>query len=291
MRMLRRGYLKTTLGALAGSAAAGLVRGNSFAPGATLVYEFGKKFSLNPRDPVPADEVRVLGGYLRNYVLPQGAMPPEGGWTAVFDLLDVSLPAKKGAGELVMFNSLLGQVAVSRRAGATDYQIQQHFRPAGPLDELAARIRCSGDDLRSIQDYELLWKSSGVMTYARNEAGTVQSGGLHISSGSRTDFFAINNPLATLWTLMDAVRLLPASAGWSRRFAMYMDLSSLRRDQVLRFVRTGNVQTADGIVPVRFYEQTGGGIQPIHYAVDEMQRTLFVTQGLLGWGLNRIERI
>ena len=291
MKMLRRNYLKTTLGAVAGGVAAGLARGEAFEAGTALVYESGKKFPLNPGDPVPADEVRVLGGYLRNYIVPQGALPSEGGWRAVFDILDAVLIEKKGGGDLVMSNSLLGQVAVSRRAGTTDYQIQQHFRPAGPADELTARIHCSGDDLYSVQQYELLWKSSGTMTYARNEAGTVQSGGLHVFSGPLTDFFAIHNPLTTLWTLMDAVRLLPASDGWSRRFTMYMDLSSLRRNQVLRFVRAGTVQTADGMVPVRFYEQTGEGIQPIHYAVDEMQRTLFVTQGLLGWGLNRIERI
>ena len=39
---------------------------------------------------------------------------------------------------------------------------------------------------------------------------------------------------------------------------------------------------------LHFYRHLGAGINPIHYAVDQQQRTLFVTHGQLGWALNKI---
>lgn len=287
--MRRRGYLKTTLGAFAGRAAMGLARGDSFAPVAPLVYEAGKKFPLESRGAVPPDEVRVLAGYLSNWFLPEGAMPEQGGWRAVFDLLDYSA-TRTGSEGPVMTNSLLGQVAIQRVLGASEYRIQQHFRPCFAAEELSASVDCNEDEVRSIRGYELLWKSSGPQPYERREAGRLEEGGLCISDGSPKERQVCHHRLTTLWTLMDAVRFLPASGDWGRRFDLHMDLSSLRRNQRIRFRRFGEVPTAKGPVPVRFYEQTGEGIQPIHYAVDEENRTLLVTQGLLGWGLNRIER-
>ncbi|MGE4490384.1 MAG: hypothetical protein AB7E95_12660, partial [Kiritimatiellales bacterium] len=79
--------------------------------------------------------------------------------------------------------------------------------------------------------------------------------------------------------------------GQSHEFDMYMDLSSLRRNQTLSFAGRGQVALAEGIQELNFYEQLGEGTAPIHYAVDQQQRTLFITQGQLGWGLNRIEEI
>ncbi len=259
--------------------------------GGKLTGDAGNLFVVPPGGTLPDDEVRILGGYLHRYVPPQGLIPPEGGWSILYDLIDVTLPEKAGA-SVALSNSILGTVAIRRDLGSSEYHIQMNFHPAGSVEEVSATIHCNPDDLFSIRDYELDWTFSGVnRPYVRHEAGLVQPGGLRVSSGGSSDVVKIGNPLTTLWSMMDAVRCLPPSGGWSRRFDMYMDLSSLRRNQTLQYARSTGIRTAAGLLPVHLYEQTGTGIQPIHYAVDEMQRILFVTQGQLGWALNRIERV
>jgi hypothetical protein len=298
MKTTRRYCIKSGLagaGLLAGSGAA---RGFAFTlsgAGVGLNYDPKLSFPLKPDFEVPPDEVRMLGGYIHSYTPPEGSMDIEGGWTAVFDMLSFSsIPGHPSApSDPPMTNSMIGQVALSRRRGSTDYRVQMDFRPTGATEEITALIRCGSDPLRSLRDYELTWNcktANSAIAYTRNEAGSVQSGALQTVSGAITESFSVNRPLTSLWTLFDAVRLMPAQAGWMQEFDLWMDLSSLRRNQRLCYCGSGTVQTASGVLPLRFYEQTGTGTTPVHYAVDEQQRALFITQGQLGWGLNRIER-
>jgi hypothetical protein len=296
MKINRRNCLKAGLAGAGFYAGAGLCKAlGQDTCCETLAFTPGKSFSLNPNLPVPPDEMRLLGGYIHNYRLPDGLMEPDGGWTAVFDMLGFSATPEyeKNANTAAMSNEVMGQVSVSRPRGKTEYHIRMNFLPTRAVEDVMAVIRCNDDELASIRDYELVWnfKSDSQAGYTRREAGAVRPGELQILSESFTDSFKTGNPLTCLWTLFDAVRRLPAEAGSVRTADMYMDLSSLRRNQRIRFGGGGQVQTAAGTVPLKFYEQTGEGSPPIHYAVDEQQRTLFVTQGQLGWGLNRIARM
>jgi hypothetical protein len=285
IRMNRRRYLKGML--LAGGALAKPAFAMSEA-GVNLSYDETRDYVLRQGGTLPPDEVRILGGYLGEYLSPAGRMGQAGGWTAVYDVLGYKSD-KKTKGPL-MSNVPLGQVSISRKKDASEYRIHMHFRPLAAVEEVSALIRCRPDELRSIREYELSWTSSAAMPYVRREAGVVESGGFRVAAHGGAEFFSTQRPLVSLWTLMDAVRFLPASNDRIHEMDLYMDLSCLRRDQRLRYVRSGEIQTAAGGVPVRFYEQTGIGIQPIHYAVDETNRMLFVTQGQLAWGLNRIEK-
>jgi hypothetical protein len=87
---------------------------------------------------------------------------------------------------------------------------------------------------------------------------------------------------------MVAVRNLPASRFATKKFNMYMDLSSLQINHLLDYSGKKTCRVGNTSIDLTFYRHLGAGINPIHYAVDQQQRTLFVTHGQLGWALNKI---
>jgi hypothetical protein len=291
MTMQRRTFLKSAAGGLCLLASLSARR----AQAAELKYDPKRMFPLSSSDGIPPDELRILAGYIEAFSLPAGTMAPSGGWTAVYDILKVELESKrnKGAKKEIMSNAVMGQVAITRPAGSSDYRIEMLYQPTGAFEKVEAHLVCAADPLASIRRYEATWSCSSPkpkISYSRQEAGAVESGALEVVAGNAADRFEINHPLTCLWTLMDAVRFLPPKSGWKQEFDLYADLSALRRNQVLSYSGTGQVKLASGPLKVNFYQQTGAGSPPIHYAVDEQQRTLFVTQGQQAWGLNRIER-
>lgn len=292
--MKRREFIAKNLGAgLAVST--GAICGGLPASAADLNYDSKKKWSLSVQGTVPPDEVRLLAGYIGAYHVPDGAMPKSGGWKVVYDMLKFDAQPsykKKKAAAPVMYNSSLGQVAVSRPGRDPEYHIQMVYSPTAAVEEVDVQLYCNTDDVASIRNYEMTWRCSSRdpdITYSRKEIGRVGSGELMVSAQAYTDRFRIQKSLTSLWTLMDAVRFLPTQAGWKKNFDMYMDLSCMRRNQILQYSKESVIQTAGGEVPVSFYRQIGEGIEPIHYTVDAQKRVLFVTQGQLGWALNRIE--
>lgn len=262
--------------------------------GAELVYDLQRKFPLS-KGVVPSDEVRMLAGYLESFSPPKGTMGKQGGWTAVYDILKFeATPAYKKDSKTPMYNMVLGQVAITRRATSSVYEIEMACQPTRSVESVKARISCSDSPLAALKDWEMEWSCRGrgeELSYTNRERAVVGPDYFEVASRGHADRFELKQPLTCLWTLMDAVRWLPAKTGWRRDFDMYMDLSSLRRNQSLAFSGSGQVALATGLEEMDFYEQLGEGIEPIHYAVDERQRTLFVTQGQLGWGLNRIEEV
>jgi len=277
MQILRRTWIKM----LAASAAMSPVLSM-----AAKADDAGKRYILPLDGPVPPDEVKILGGYLTQYTPPAELMSPKGGWRAVYDIL--AFETDKKIRKRQMVNSVMGQVAVTRAPGSSDYQIQMQYTPAQGLVDASASIRCNADAIRSIREYELTWQAG---SFVRREAGTVLSDAMKVAAVDGAEALPLQNSPTCLWTLLDAVRLLPADPSKKYSFDLFMDLSSVRRSQKLAFARADEVMTASGKIPVHFFRQTGTGVEPIHYAVDEQQRTLFATQGQLGWGLNRIERV
>jgi hypothetical protein len=257
-------------------------------------------FPLLQGDPVPSDELRQLAGYLKTYRPPEGALPAEGGWTAVYDIVHLSTDQPKikkkkkekvTAAPSVMANMVCGQVAVTRGRGAPEYRVRMQWSPTPAVENVEALLRCNADAVASLRDYEMTWSCASPVpgvAYTRRETGTVRDGALEVVAGSLRDSFELKHPLACLWTLFDAVRHLPEGGSGAGPFDMHMDLSSLRCNQTLAFSGKGRAPAADGPLEVAFYRQLGVGIQPIHYAVDSRRRTLFATQGQLGWALNRI---
>jgi hypothetical protein len=281
MELLRRTCLKTLAAGMAVPSVFGAASGKD----AELTYDAGRKYVLKPGGALPPDEVKILGGFLQEYTPPSAEMNPNGGWTAVYDILHFEGPKK--VKNMLITNKVAGQVAITRSSASPEYRVRQKYIPTHSEEEISVSVRCNPDEIRSVQDYEMVWKCASFM---RREAGSVQSSALKVAAGPGVESLEVKHPVAAFWTLLDAVRLLPESVAENCRFDLFMDLSSLRRNQTLRFTRSGAIRTAAGALPVRFCQQTGQGVVPIHYAIDGQNRTLFATQGQLGWALSRIER-
>lgn len=262
--------------------------------GVELVYDRQRTFPMM-KETVPPDAVRMLGGYLEAFSPPKGMMAADGGWTAVYDIVRffTKAPYEEVSGA-VTYNTVMGQVAIGKPASAPDYEVQMSYRPTPSLELVKARIACADSPVAALKSWELEWECQGGKTelsYTNHERAVVAADHFSVASFGKTERFELKQPLTCLWPLMDAVRWLPPETGWSHGFDMYMDLSTLRRNQSLSFAGRGQVALATGLQNMNFYEQLGEGTTPIHYAVDDQQRTLFVTQGQLGWALNRIEGI
>ena len=275
--MFRRNYIKTVFGLIAG----GAVMPRLMAAGTPLKapepdFKEGEKFPLKQVDPQLADELRMIGGVLQKYRMPAPVKPSGSVRVSFYDLFDANIT--QGSRTPVLINSRIGQIAVARRLNAPEFAVRQRFAPVvggGVTEEVSASVNCNVDEIFSVREYETVWASSATaLPFVRREAGAGKPA----------------LPLTVSWILMDAAGALPANEK-IYRFDMLSDMTSLRRNQQLQFVRNETVPAADMQIPVKLFMQTGAGIPPIHYAVDEFNRTLFVTQGVLSWALNRIEYI
>lgn len=285
--MRRRDFIKCAL-------AAALLTGLRVrqAQAAEMGYDPKRAFALPPGGPVPPDEMRLLAGYIAAFTLPEGDLPKAGGWTAVYDMIQISMGNKIKPGKPPMTNSIFGRVALSKPSDAPDYGVRMVATPTPAVEQVDATLHCNADAVASLRDYNLNWRceaqNNSAVNYTLRESGRVDKGRWVVTSGAISDGMEIGTRLTAQPVLFDAVRHLPATGDWREDFNMLADFSSLRRNQSLRFSGRATLDTAGGPLAVRFYEQLGEGVPPIHYAVDDRDRTLFVTQGQLGWGLAEI---
>jgi hypothetical protein len=288
MQTGRRSFLKSSAGALL---LAGLRARQTQA--ADLTYNPKQTFKLLAGDTVPPDQVRQMGAYLEAVSVSEGALPASGGWTALYDMVELEVFNRPRPGRPMMVNSVYGRVALTKPSAVPEYRCRMVCTPTNAIETVDAQVRCEDDALASLRDYNLSWEcrapGTPAVDYVRRESGRVGAGTWSVVSTGGTEKRSINSRLTARWLLFDRVRHLSATDGWRESFDMLDDFSSLRRNQMLRFCGRATLEVGGCPLPLRFYEQLGEGILPTHYAVDDQNRTLFVTQAHLGWALAGVE--
>ena len=121
-----------------------------------------------------------------------------------------------------------------------------------------------------------------------DEKGRCDDGRIRIESDNHEYGFSAKNPVVTQWTVLDFLmrRANPAS---DVTFDLLQDLSLFKPSQVLTSDDATAVRLKDGrSLSLQTCAQTGQGVLPIHYLLDEQRRPQLVTNSILSWSLAQL---
>jgi hypothetical protein len=182
-------------------------------------------------------------------------------------------------------NTIYGSLTIQREQSDAEitYHIHQKTRIGGEPTILNADIICNLDDTLKF------WT---LRTHREDKNGTPvpiselrenwKNDNGHIQSQDGVYEYHATHPVLSLWTLPHI--LMRESLSLPITFDMLQDLSLFRPNQTL---------TDDGPATLdsgtyKTYAQTGEGILPIHYLLDEHRRPQLITFGLIAWSLTDI---
>jgi len=189
-------------------------------------------------------------------------------------------------------NSVVGKLEIAGKSteGQVVYEITQNTKIGGVDNVMQAEIVCNADPLHSIRSWRL--KSHEV---GRNgqvdplsklaEDGRCENGKIRIESGRDHCDRTATHPVVTQWHVPG---LLMRSADRNLRvtFDLLRDASLLKPNQVLAYDGQVDVPVKGGrTLVLESYAQTGEGILPTHYLLDEKRRVQLVTCSFLSWAL------
>ncbi len=204
-------------------------------------------------------------------------------------------------------NSVLGRVTIERQASGdmVVFEVNQRTRIGGMDNFLEVRIVCEANDLNSVRNWtlnsystaagrrvgtrELADDGGASPTLQLSEKGWCDGGRIRIDSDNHGYGFSARNPVVTQWTVMDFLirKATPAS---DVTFDLLQDLSLFKPEQSLVYDDVMPISLKDGAsLELRSYAQTGQGVLPIHYLLDEQRRPQLVTNSILSWALVRLQ--
>jgi hypothetical protein len=189
-------------------------------------------------------------------------------------------------------NAVLGRISIERKAADDQviYEVNQRTRKGGLDNFLEARIVCNTDDLNSLGEWTLSSYSKSAKgeldpLSKLDEMGRCDEGRIRIESGDHEYGFSTKNPVVTQWTVLDFL-MRRANSASDAAFDLLQDLSLFKPNQALTYDGVTVVELrGDRTIELQTYAQTGQGVLPIHYLLDEQRRPQLVTKGMLSWAL------
>lgn len=192
-------------------------------------------------------------------------------------------------------NSVVGRVLVQRRpAGdAAAYTVAQETTIGGVKNFIEAQITCNADDWNSLREWKVRFYShqprGGVDPLSElRETGRCRKGRIDIDSGNYRYGYSARHAVVTQWTVLDFL-IRKADPAVNAAFDLLQDLSLFKPSQTLGYDGETRVQVkGDRAVTLQTYAQTGEGILPIHYLLDDQGRPQLVTSSILSWALSAV---
>ena len=192
-------------------------------------------------------------------------------------------------------NSVLGRVAIERATAGDQviYEVNQRTRVGGLDNFLEARIVCNTDDLNSLRRWTLSSYSKSVKgeldpLSKLDEKGRCDNGQIRVESGDHEYGFSAKRSVVTQWTVLDFL-MRKANPALDVTFDLLQDLSLFKPSQVLTGDDATVVKLKDGrSLSFETYAQSGHGVLPIHYLLDEQRRPQLITNSILSWSLAQL---
>jgi len=191
-------------------------------------------------------------------------------------------------------NSVVGKIdiACTKSSDRIVYEVAQSTKVGGVDNVMEAEIACNTDALHSIRSWRL--KSHEVGPDGQidplsklAERGRCENGKIRIESDRDHCGRLASHCVVTQWHVPG---LLTRSADRSLRltFDLLRDASLLKPNQRLTYDGRVQVPVKGGrTLALDSYAQTGEGILPTHYLLDDKRRVQLVTCSFLSWALQR----
>ena len=179
-------------------------------------------------------------------------------------------------------NRVSGSLTVSfKGAICTSREIREN-RPASIVK---TKLHCTGA-LNTAGTWTLKSSVQGAPDLGFTESGGWDGKQMTVKSKSWTQTRTTSHPLIGQWALLP---LLASGKikGKPLEFDM-LDNSTLRPSQTLRYCGKIEVPLASGNAKLDCYAQTGYGILPTHYLVDDGGTVQLITQETVNWALTKL---
>jgi hypothetical protein len=235
--------------------------------------------------------LKPIRDHLRRFSPAEAPLGKSGNYRLTYDIVHWNwVSGRQGT----FANSVLGRAAIERRTAGDrlTYDVNQRTRIGGVDNFLDARIVCQANDLNSLRKWTLRSYSKSVKGQLDphsklDEAGRCDDGLIRIESDGHDYGFAAKNPVVTQWTVLDFLirRANPTS---DMEFDLLQDLSLFKPNQTIVYDGVTPVKLKGGrTVELQTYAQTGQGVLPIHYLLDDQRRPQLITNSIVSWALTR----
>jgi len=188
-------------------------------------------------------------------------------------------------------NDVAGTLEIARTLSPNGpkYRIAQETTYIGVTNRLAATVTCDDNNLNSIRQWHVGWSALAdgkpIADMHLSDRGSVRNGVLRMG---RRRAVQLGQALASQWTLLDFVgRRARGDTGVT--FDLLEDLSLLKEGQHLVAAGLVRIPCASGPLTLRSFLQTGEGIHPRHYLVDDNGLPQVVTASMVSWALQSVE--
>ena len=240
-------------------------------------------------DPFP---LNMLAGALKQFRPPTGAFNPNGSWQLVWNVLSLAGAAYKVGGlkrAPIGLQGVVGRMQLRRSAGTKGHvRLELSYVKTGAKDAshvVEAKMWYPTDILpcpkRWELDAELRDATGRTVPHTKiHKEATWADGELTIRDKGHTRTRAVPDAWTINWVLFEAVGRLPKAKTKPIRFTLLDHFDQVKAEQTLAYRETTDLALGGQTIRVTAYEQTGRGVLPWVYWVDEAGRLLFVVAGL-----------
>ena len=220
--------------------------------------------------------VEPVTGYLPKFKpVSRGAM--SGAFAAKYSLVVHHGSAAKSR------NSVSGSLHVAFSGSECETTESRRARCANIVK---TKLTCSGE-FNTVSSWTLESSIEGARDLGFVEKGSWDGEAMVVRSRSWTQRRRTENPLIGRWALLGLLE-----SGKLRKKPLTFDMlddSTLRPGQVVRCTGEVEIPVAGGKTKLDCYAQTGRGVVPIHYLVDQAGRVQLITQSTVNWVLSEMK--
>ncbi len=233
--------------------------------------------------------VKPIRDYLRRFSPGTTPMQMSPQYSLNYDIIHWSWKAGQRG---TFSNSVVGRMALNRKIIESKiiYKISQQMRIGGVDNHLKAEVICEANEWNSLREWKLQSYHTSPEGNSKprsrlTETGLCNGEQIRIENRKYNCGFNANNPVVTQWTLLDFL-IRKAHPTLNVTFDLLQDLSLFKPDQSLIYDGQTLITLRDGkTITLQTYAQTGQGVLPIHYLLDDRGWPQLVTNSILSWAL------
>ena len=223
--------------------------------------------------------IEPITGYLPTFSPAAGAAMG-GAFTARYSLVACDGSAVRSA------NRVSGTMDVAFDKGRCQtIETRKTPRPKTPGSTVKTSLQLGGRN-HTVSQWTLESLVEGRNDLGFREEGTWDGKTMTVKSNAWTQQRATSHPLIARWALLPLL-----ASGRLKQAPLTFDMlddSTLRPNQTFRYEGEIKVPVKEGTAKLDSYAQTGEGIVPTHYLVDNEGRVQLITMTTVNWALTKV---
>jgi hypothetical protein len=224
----------------------------------------------------------ALGARVNKWTPPDGAFEPAGAWALEYSRHSL-IPSPDGA----TGGGVAGALSVRRVAadGAVSLAVTESAVAGFTTMTTTAQIRCVPGALLTPSRWRLViqWEAPPPARVEPGELDQERSGlvegGEIVFAGTKKRRIPAPARWTSFWSLFAVIPALPFEAGAPLEFDLLEDLELLKPGQRLAYVGRHDVEVAGRAMKLHVFEQTGRGVMPWRWWLDDSHRIVLAAGG------------